>query len=193
LGLTLNSCVIKILICIIEILQYRDNDNPTGAQTPMTLTFSEILLWLFVIDLSIAFGAGLYEHRIILPQWFSGSLKTGLRVNSEAMRRTDTGPYVTTVPLTLLTLASLVLARQTQGALRGWWLTAAVFALMDRIGTFSFFIPKALKLMRADPLPDSRTAAMASLWMRLNRVSLAFGLAGWLAALKAFSLVGAGR
>jgi hypothetical protein len=163
----------------------------------MTLTFSEILLWLFVIDLSIAFGAGLYEHRIILPQWFSGSLKTGLQVNSEAMRRTDTGrrfwAYVTTVPLTLLTLASLVLARQTQGALRGWWLTAAVFALMDRIGTFSFFIPRALKLMRADTLAESRAATMASLWMRLSRVRLAFGLAGWLAALKAFSLVGAGR
>ena len=29
----------------------------------------DILLWLFVINLGIAFGAGLYEQRIILPQW----------------------------------------------------------------------------------------------------------------------------
>jgi len=34
-----------------------------------------ILLWLFVINLGIAFGAGLYEHRIalrhaiVLPAW----------------------------------------------------------------------------------------------------------------------------
>jgi len=28
---------------------------------------AEVLLWLFVIDLGIAFGAGLYEKRIVLP------------------------------------------------------------------------------------------------------------------------------
>ena len=65
----------------------------------------EILLWLFVINLGIAYGAGLYEKRIILPQWFSKSAESGLRVNSEAMRQTNTGlrfwAYVTTVPLGL--------------------------------------------------------------------------------------------
>lgn len=163
----------------------------------MASTFSEILLWLFVIDLGIASGAGLYEHRIILPQWFSGSLKTGLRVDREAMRTTDTGrrfwAYVTTVPLTLLALASMVIARHAQGAVRPWWLTAAVLVLLERIATFSFFIPRALTLMRDETLSDARTATMASLWMRLNWIRLAFGLAGWLAALKALSELAADR
>ena len=30
-----------------------------------------ILLWLFVINLGIAFGAGLYESRIAVPQWLT--------------------------------------------------------------------------------------------------------------------------
>jgi hypothetical protein len=71
----------------------------------------DVLLWLFVINHGIAFGAGLYEQRIVLPQWFSRSSGSGIRVNSEAMRNTDTGrrfwAFVTTVPLTLLTLANL--------------------------------------------------------------------------------------
>ena len=161
----------------------------------MTLTFKELLLWLFVIDLGIAFGAGLYEQRIVLPQWFSASRGTVLRFNSEAMRRTDTGRrfwvHVTTVPLTLLTLASLVVAWQSQGSVRDWWLGAAVITLLERIGTFSYFIPTALELMRAETLPESRAAAMASQWMRLNLLRAAFDLAGWLAALKAFSLLSA--
>ena len=74
----------------------------------------DLLLWLFVINHGIAFGAGLYEQRVILPQWFSRSSESGIRVNSAAMRRTDTGrrfwTFVTTVPLTLLTLANLVAA-----------------------------------------------------------------------------------
>ena len=53
--------------------------------------FSETLLWLFVINLGIAYGAGLYEKRIVLPMWFSKSAEAGLRVKSEAMRQTNTG------------------------------------------------------------------------------------------------------
>ena len=28
----------------------------------------EVLLWLFVINLGIAFGAGLYESRVVVPR-----------------------------------------------------------------------------------------------------------------------------
>jgi hypothetical protein len=152
----------------------------------------EILLWLFVMNLGIAFGAGLYEKRIILPQWFTVSPESGLRINSEAMRRTDTGrrfwAYVTTVPLTLLTLANLVVAWQSQGPRRPWWLGAAVITLVERIGTFSYFIPTALRLMHAEALPESTAQAMASQWVHLNYVRAALALVGWVAALRAFSL-----
>ena len=76
----------------------------------------EVLLWLFVINLGIAFGAGLYESRIVVPQWLSFSRETGYRWNAEAARSADVGlrfwVYVTTLPLTLLTFASLIVA---------WW------------------------------------------------------------------------
>ena len=101
----------------------------------MTEHITEALLWLFIMNLGIAFGAGLYEQRIILPQWFNRLPQSGLRVDSEAMRRTDAGrefwAYVTTVPLTLLTLASLVMAYQSQGPRRDWWLSAAVIILFE--------------------------------------------------------------
>jgi lipoprotein signal peptidase len=97
----------------------------------------DILLWLLVINHGIAFGAGLYEQRVILPQWFSRSSESGIRVNSAAMRSTDTGrrfwAFVTTVPLTLLTLANLVVAWQSRGPRHEWWLGAAVITLAERI------------------------------------------------------------
>ena len=34
-----------------------------------------VLLWLFVIDLGIAFGAGLYEHRIVVARWIGSSVR----------------------------------------------------------------------------------------------------------------------
>jgi hypothetical protein len=153
-----------------------------------------ILLWLFVVFSGIAVGAGLYEMRITVPQWFSRSSESGIRVNSEAMRSMDAGRrfwvYVTTVPLTLLTLASLAVAWQFDSPRHGWWFTAAIVTLAERIETLFYFIPRGLKLMQAETQPSERIQAMASQWMILNRVRAALALIGWLAALKAFSLPG---
>jgi hypothetical protein len=154
----------------------------------------DALLWLFVINHGIAFGAGLYEQRIVLPQWFSRSSESGIRVNSAAMRSTDTGrrfwAFVTTFPLTVLTLANLVVSWQSRGPRHEWWLGAALITLVERIATFSYFIPTALRLMRAEELPSAKVEVIASQWMALNHVRAALGLIAWLAALRALSLSG---
>ena len=74
---------------------------------------TEVLLSMFVIDLGIAFGAGIYEDRVVVPQWEDTPPETwpntGLRF----------WVYVTTVPLTLVTIANLVAAWRDQGDIGG--------------------------------------------------------------------------
>ena len=69
-------------------------------------SISKVLLWLFVINLGIAFGAGLYEARIEFPQWLIYSAESGYHWNAEVARQANTGPrfwvFVTTIPLTCL-------------------------------------------------------------------------------------------
>ena len=88
-----------------------------------------ILLWLFVINLGIAFGAGLYEHRIVVSRWIRASSATGIQWDAAAALQDDTGRrfwgFVTTGPLTLLTLANVIVAWRSTGAVRSWWLAAA--------------------------------------------------------------------
>lgn len=111
------------------------------------------LLWLFVIFLGITFGAGAYEERITVPRWITSTSGSGRHWNPDAARHDDVGRrfwgFVTTIPLTLLTLASLVVAWRAAGPLRSWWLAAAILALGDRIFTFSYFIPTMIGLMRS--------------------------------------------
>jgi hypothetical protein len=158
----------------------------------MTQHLPELLLYLFILNLGTAFGAGLYETRIVLPQWFIKSPEFGYQVNVEAMNQTDTGRkfwgIVTTMPLTLLTLANLVVAWQSGEPRHDWWLVAAGITLVERIGTFTFFIPTAIKLMRAETLPAAKVGNMATWWIRMNVVRNALTLLGWLAALKVLSL-----
>lgn len=44
----------------------------------MDLIFLEILLRLYVITHGIAFGAGFYEIRIILPEWLKTTMEKNL-------------------------------------------------------------------------------------------------------------------
>lgn len=156
----------------------------------MAGTTSTILLWLFVINLGVAFGAGLYEHRIVGPKWLSRSAESGAHWNAEAARQDDVGrrfwAFVTTMPLTLLTLANLFVAWRASGDVRDWWLAAGFAALADRALTFSYFIPTMVGLMRAPDSPES--VAIATRWLNLNYLRHAIVLAAWLASLRTFAL-----
>ena len=155
-----------------------------------------LVLWLFVIDLGIAFGAGLYESRIVVPQWLQTTEESGYRWDADAAREASTGlrfwVYVTTVPLTLLTLASLGIASfWLKGEVRGWWLGAALAALVERSVTFVYFIPTMLRLMGDQALDPSWAAATALQWAQLGYLRHGATLMAWIAALKALTLLGA--
>jgi hypothetical protein len=149
----------------------------------------DLLLALFILNLGTAFGAGLYETKIVLPLWFRQSAGAGYEVNTEAMRTIDTGrtfwAFVTTVPLTLLTLANLAMAWQSTLPHHEWWLAAALIALLERISTFAFFIPTAIRLQRSDQLPPARVSRLVTAWIGLNYARNALTLTACLAALPA--------
>jgi hypothetical protein len=142
----------------------------------------KVLLWLFVINLGIALGAGIYEQRVVIPQW----------ENIPPQEWPQTGVlfwvYVTTVPLTLLTLANLVGGLLDRGPRRYWWLAAVAIVVVERIATFSYFIPMMVWLQGTEGLPEAEVQAALSQWMLLDYGRHVLTLAGWLAALKAFSL-----
>jgi hypothetical protein len=141
-----------------------------------------VLLWLFVIDLGIAFGAGLYESRVVIPRWENIPPQTWPNTGLEFW------VYVTTVPLTLLTLANLVAAWRDRGPRRYWWFAAVATILVERSATFSYFIPTMIRLMGAEELSQAEVKATLSQWLLLDYGRHLLTLAGWLAALKAFSL-----
>lgn len=150
---------------------------------------SRLLLWLFIIDLGIALGAGLYEARIALPHWLGTVNGSAPEWNPAAARQDDTGRrfwvLVTTVPLTLLTLASLIAAWRATGDVRAWWLGAALFALGDRALTFGYFIPTMIRLMRVGPSAEATEVALR--WASLNNVRHALVFLALLAALQALA------
>jgi hypothetical protein len=153
---------------------------------------AEAFLWLFVINLGIAFGAGMYEWRITVPQWLIGSRELGYTWDRDAAVKANVGlrfwVYVTTVPLTSLTIVGLIMPLWLPNPVRAWWFSAASLSLLDRLMTFGYFIPTMIKLMRSNGRADPTVTEKALQWVRLGYVRHAAALAAWLAALRAFSL-----
>ena len=143
-----------------------------------------MLLWLFIIFLGIAFGAGLYESRVVVPMWTSDP--------PASLASPDSGrrfwAFVTTGPLTLLTVANLVAALRTQGPARGWWLTAAIVTLVERAATFGYFIPTIIRLQRKPTLTQTAVRTALARWVRLNYVRNTLTLVAWFAALKVLAM-----
>ncbi|QKZ15346.1 anthrone oxygenase family protein [Spirosoma sp. KUDC1026] len=152
----------------------------------------DLLLFLFIINLGTAFGAGLYETKIILPRWFPKTATSSYSINVDAMRQTDVGrsfwAFVSTGPLTLLTLANLVVAWQSAPPKHDWWLAATLLTLVERLSTFTFFIPTAIRFQKADVQPIANPRRLVQAWIRLNYVRLALNLTAWLLTLEALSV-----
>ena len=145
-----------------------------------------VLLWLWIILLGTAFGAGLYESRVVVPLWTSAP-PASLAV-PDAGRRF--WALITTGPLTLVTIANLVLALRSDGppSSRAWWLTAAAVTVVERVMTFGYFIPTIIRLARQTQNTPAMQAALTR-WVRLNYVRNALTLVAWVAALKVLSVV----
>jgi len=163
------------------------------SQPGQILRISSLLLWLWVINLGIALGAGLYESRIVVPQWLIALPGAAYQWNAEAARQANVGLefwiFVTTIPLTALTLANLLLAFRSGGRIRRYWIIAATLALVERLLTFLYFIPTMLRLMSGD-LPDVEAVILAQQWVHFNTLRHIIGLVAWLGALKVLALAG---
>lgn len=153
------------------------------------MKISNIVLWLFVIFLGISCGAGLYELRVEVPQWLVAT-DGGYVWNAAAARAADPGlrfwAFVSTGPLTLLTLLSLYFSAKSKAPVRRGWMAATHTTMIERLMTFFFFIPTMIALMAADSSPE--VVAKAKLWSALNYVRFAMNFLAWIAALHALSV-----
>ncbi len=161
------------------------------GQPGQSLRISSLFLWLWVINLGIAFGAGLYESRIVVPQWFIALPGAAYQWNAEAARQANVGLefwiFVSTIPLTVLTLVNLFLAFRSRGRVRRYWMVAASVALVERLLTFLYFIPTMVRLMSGD-LPAVEAVAVAQQWVHFNTLRHVIVLVAWLGSLKVLVL-----
>ena len=156
----------------------------------MQTSITAISLWSWIVLLGTSFGAGIYEHRVVTPRWLVESADGSREWRPEAARQDNPGlrfwAFVSTLPLTLLTLVNLAAGWRSSNPVRLWWLSAAAIAITERTLTFCYFIPTMLALI--EMTASASSAAMAARWLQVNHVRHVLVLAAWILAMRTLCL-----
>ena len=156
-----------------------------------------IFLWLFVIVLGLEMGAGLYETFVVLPLWVyppPDSVIAYYHHNAADPQFTlhaGTHFWIFNTPLVgLLSIATLLTGFRTRPEHRCWRMAGSILALIVVIFTFAWFVPNIMRLNgdRVLQMSPADIASTTTWWVRLNWVRAVVYFAGWLAALRAFSI-----
>jgi Domain of unknown function (DUF1772) len=160
-------------------------------------SIEQILLWIFVVALGIELGGGLYETLVVMPVWVSSppdSVIAFYRHNAANPQfALSAGPrfWMFMTPLVgLSALAALFSGLRTRPEHRKWRIAGTVLALVVVVATFAWFVPNIIRLNSEAVLTMSGedVKSLTNWWVRLNWVRAVVYSAGWLAALKAFSI-----
>jgi hypothetical protein len=161
-----------------------------SKESKMIESIPHLILWLYTLNLCIAFGAGLYESRITVPMWFRSSPGTISQWNPHEARTMNVGlrfwAFVTTGPLTLLTLGSLFAVNNISLETRDLWWASIVVTLVERGMTLGYFVPTMIALMNADQTNPTLTTR-AWRWVQWGYLRLILAGIAWLTALMALT------
>lgn len=166
-------------------------------------TWEVYSLWMYTLNLGVAFGAGYYENKVVVPLWikFERSKESDknddIVVDSAEMRRMDPGrkfwAFVSTIPLTTLTITQLFTKRingRHDSIALSWLRVSSIISCIERAMTFSFFIPNAIKLMDAGNSDEGdSTKQIALRWTRMNYIRLLLSGLAWITSMKALTTI----
>ena len=142
-----------------------------------------IFLVLFILFIQFGMGGGLYESLVIYPRW-----KKDVRPDNLAQKLRDSGqmtasrrfwPFVSPA-LSLLSIINIVLAWKNTGPAHTIWLTASLIIFINRIITFSYFIPTMLrKFEHPEKMEAAQLSKAVQVWTSLSPIRILIELSAW--------------
>jgi hypothetical protein len=138
---------------------------------------------LFSLTVTLSLGGGLYEILVIYPSWKHDVDPLTLRDKLQSSGQINAGkrfwPLVSPAQ-GLLALINIVLVWNYSGGANIYWLSAAIIIFINRIITFSYFIPVMIrKIMEPEHVEASRLRSIVKRWTALSPLRLIPELFAW--------------
>ena len=152
------------------------------------LNVTRIVLWLFVLSVTILIGGGIFEHVVVTPLWAGSPPES---VTEWQYGVVQAKFFAVASPLYyLFSIALIVMSWWMAPPQRKWALVAGVCGIIVMLTTIFFFIPILSKTQatRGAGLSGEEITRLTNQFVNWNygRYVLMFG--GWIAAMRAITL-----
>ena len=152
-----------------------------------------IVLWLWVLAVTILMGGGIFEHLVLTPLW-AGSPPDS--VTSWPYGVVQAKFFGVVSPLCfLLSLALIIASWWMPRQQRKWALVAGISMLVLGVTTFSFFVPILQKTQatRGAGLSGEEITRLVNQFTTWNWARWILSIGGWAAGWRALSLYASGE
>lgn len=152
-----------------------------------------IFLILLILVTQLSIGGGLYETLVIYPRWrydvTPDNLLEKLEDSGQLNANKRFWPLVSPAQV-LLSITNLIIASLYIGTAHQAWLLAALILFLNRVLTFSYFIPVMInKFLKPQNIPAANLQVMVDTWIKLSPARILIELVAWGFALKALVLM----
>jgi hypothetical protein len=152
-----------------------------------------LILSIFLLFVSLGMGAGLYEARVVYPNWATDALPATLGAklisSGQAGAARRFWPFVSPAVL-LLAILNSYLAWQQVGAVRLVWLAASLTIIVKSLATYVYFAPTMMRSFEhATRMEATHLRRMISQWTMLSRLRAVAEFIAWAAGVYALVLM----
>lgn len=152
------------------------------------LSFIRVILWLFVLSLTILTGGGIFEHVVFTPLWAGSPPESVTGWPHGAAQAKFFG--VASPLYYLFSLALIIASWRMPRRQRMWALVAGLSGIAVMLATVFFFIPILQKTQatRGAGLSGEEITRLVNQFVTWNYGRYVLMIVGWVAALRALGL-----
>ena len=159
----------------------------------MSIAFEPEALSLFLFFVGIGIGAGLYETRVVYPNWavdaFPTTLSSKLVSSGQAGAARRFWPFVSPIAM-LLALVNLYGAWHQAGPVRLLWFISSLTIIIKSVATYAYFAPVMIRhIERSEEMDPNTLRRMIALWTMLSPMRVIAELIAWISGIWTLILI----
>jgi hypothetical protein len=159
----------------------------------MSIAIEPEALSLFLFFISIGIGAGLYETRVVYPNWAVDALPTTL--GSKLVSSGQAGaarrfwPFVSPIAM-LLAVVNIYFAWHQAGAVRLLWLISSLTIVVKSLATYAYFAPVMMRhIERSEEMDLGTLRRMIAMWTMLSPMRIIAEVIAWISGIGTLILI----
>jgi hypothetical protein len=158
----------------------------------MVITTAQVLMCTFIFSVGLGIGGGLYETRVVYPNWAGDPTPDGLSEklisSGQAGAARRYWPLVSPVSA-LLAIVNMFLAWDQVGMVRDLWLMSSIVIVLKSLGTYGYFVPTYVRRIAKPNTMDAVTLRrLVRQWTGLSPLRIVVEIFAWITGMWALLL-----